>query len=138
MRHNFVLDSCSLIAFFREEEGSNVISDLFRQAVARQINLYLHKVTLTEVLYDSQRSDKTRDPGEIIKDIYSLPVLIEETLTNDFIIRIAYFKVSYKISFADCFVLALAETHHATVVSSDHHEFDPIATAGNLQFLWLR
>jgi hypothetical protein len=48
------------------------------------------------------------------------------------------YKTSYQISFADAFVLGLAEKEKAIVISTDHHEFDVIESAGESSFYWLR
>jgi hypothetical protein len=34
------------------------------------------------------------------------------------------------VSLADCFAIALSEQLNGPVVTSDHHEFDPLADAG--------
>ena len=49
-----------------------------------------------------------------------------------------HFKTKYKISFADIFVLATAKLNNATIITSDHHEFDIIETSGELTFEWIR
>ena len=43
-----------------------------------------------------------------------------------------------RISLADCFAITLAETLKAPVVTSDHHEFDPLAAAGVCQVIFIR
>jgi len=48
------------------------------------------------------------------------------------------YKTSYRISYADAFVLALAEQEKAIVISTDHHEFDPVEKTGEIRFFWLR
>ena len=45
--------------------------------------------------------------------------------------------MSYKISYADSFVLALAEREEAIIVSTDHHEFNQVENDGILSFFWL-
>jgi len=47
-------------------------------------------------------------------------------------------KTVYRISYADSFVLALAEQQEAAVISTDHHEFDAVETAQAFRFAWLR
>jgi len=43
-------------------------------------------------------------------------------LKASFIEILGKYKTSFKISYADSFVLALAEQENATVISTDHHE----------------
>jgi predicted nucleic acid-binding protein len=47
-------------------------------------------------------------------------------------------KVEERVSFADAFALALAERLSVPLVTTDHHEFDPIEEKGHFRFLWLR
>jgi len=54
------------------------------------------------------------------------------------VIAHGYFKTNYRLSFADCFVLALAQLQNASVITSDHHEFDAVEQSGACSFLWLR
>jgi len=50
MHPNYVLDACSLIAFFRKEKGGNEIHQLLTDAaISEQQFLWLHKVTLAEI-----------------------------------------------------------------------------------------
>jgi predicted nucleic acid-binding protein len=43
-----------------------------------------------------------------------------------------------RISLADCFALALAERVGGTLVTSDHHEFDPIVPLAICPILFIR
>ena len=137
MPEHFVIDACSLIAFFREEAGEENVSKLFKDANAGQVIIFLHKITATEVLYDMVRSDKI-NTNQLLQDIYRLPVIVTDILSDDFIKLAAQYKAFHKISFADCFVLALAEINNAAVVTADHHEFDPVEKSGKLKFEWIR
>jgi len=50
----------------------------------------------------------------------------------------ARFKTAYQMSVADSFALALAANLNASLVSTDHHEFDSVEIAGEIRFFWLR
>ncbi|NOT60006.1 MAG: hypothetical protein HOP19_07245 [Acidobacteria bacterium] len=39
-------------------------------------------------------------------------------------------KVAHKLSFADCFAVTLAQHAGGQLITSDHHELDPLAAAG--------
>ena len=43
-----------------------------------------------------------------------------------------------KLSLADCFALALAQQEQGTLVTSDHHEFDPIVPLNLCPILFIR
>lgn len=134
----YVLDACSVIALLREEDGYKNVEVILHQVSLGKVQVLLHKVTLTEVTYDLIRSGEYVDVPEILATCYKLPVFIVDDLSDTFIGLAATYKVVHKISFADCFVLALAKTKDAIIVTSDHHEFDAIEKTGELKFEWIR
>jgi PIN domain nuclease of toxin-antitoxin system len=44
----YVLDACAIIAFLDKEEGAEIVNDLFEQADAGDITLFVHALNLTE------------------------------------------------------------------------------------------
>jgi len=48
------------------------------------------------------------------------------------------FKRNYRVSLADSVALGLAQQLNAYLVTSDHHEFDPIDRDGKARFWWIR
>jgi predicted nucleic acid-binding protein len=132
---NYVLDACALIAFFRGETGGETLDDLFSEP---QNRFHLHSVTLAEIFYDSLRTSGSQNANDLFEDVSGLPIHIAWNLTPELIERVGRFKTTQRISFADCFVLALAEMGNAAVISTDHHEFDVIEQKNVLRFLWLR
>ncbi len=134
----YVIDACSLIAYLREEAGAERVHELFEDALSGNINIYLHRVTMAEALYDSLRTNKSNTPKQITAIFHTLPVRMADTLSDEFLLMVAFYKVWHKVSFADCFVLALAKLHNAKVITADHHEFDAIEQAGEVEFEWIR
>ncbi len=75
---------------------------------------------------------------EILERLSSYPILFIETISQELIKLIGYFKTHYRISFADSFVLATAKLNDARVLTSDHHEFDEVEKSGDVLFEWIR
>jgi len=134
----YVLDSCALIAYIRKENGSQPVADIFEKAQGKKCIIYIHKATVAEVYYDILRTSNINEAENMIKDLSLLPILFSNNLTQLFIRQIGYFKVNYKVSFADCFVLALSTVKKAIVISSDHHEFDAVEKSKIVSFFWIR
>ena len=134
----YVLDSCALIAFMRKENGSQRVADIFEKALEKECIIYIHKATVAVVYYDTLRTSNMNEAENMIKDLSLLPILFSNNLTKFFIRQIGYFKVNYKVSFADCFVLALSRIKKAKVISSDHHEFDAVEKSKIVSFFWIR
>lgn len=134
----FVLDACSLIALLKEESGSGIVLKHLQNATTGQSQIIVHKITLTEVTYDLLRSGLYINGQEVLETCYKLPLQVVDSLSDEMIIAAAGFKVKHRISFADSFVLALAQLENAAVITSDHHEFDSIEKAGDIRFEWIR
>ncbi|OQX22465.1 MAG: hypothetical protein BWK80_30375 [Desulfobacteraceae bacterium IS3] len=98
---------------------------------------FMHSVNLTEVYYDAVYVSGEEKAQELFEKIAELPIIILWDLNVSFIKLVGKYKTSYRISFADAFVQALAEKEKAIVVSTDHHEFDAIERAGELSIYWL-
>ncbi|MGD2089194.1 MAG: type II toxin-antitoxin system VapC family toxin [Candidatus Aminicenantes bacterium] len=130
----YVIDACAFIAYLRNEEGGDKFSTLLKDQDNR---FFMHSINLGEVYYDSLRVLENKAPGELFDDIAKLPIHIIWTLDIPFIKLVGKYKTSYRISYADSFVLALAERENAIVISTDH-EFDVIEEEGKLSFYWLR
>ena len=131
----YVIDACALIAYLSDEKGA----EKFKTALKNRNNRFLmHSVNLGEVYYYSLRGSGKEKADELFDDILKLPIHIIWTFDFPFIQIVGKYKTSYRISYADSFALALAEQEEATVISTDHHEFDIIESEKKLSFYWLR
>ena len=133
--NNYVIDACALIAYLRGEEGGDKLRELLKQPAVR---FFMHAVNLGEVYYDSLRYVGLSKAKEMLDEVLQLPLTVVWELDKPFLERVGYYKTTYRVSYVDCFVLALAEQENATVISTDHHEFDVLEEAKVLSFYWLR
>ena len=130
----YVIDACGLITFLRNEDGA----DKFIQLLADNTNTFLlHALTAGEVYYDILRMNKPK-AEELFRIIDDLQIGIIWTLDKELLHWAAYYKVNYKMSYADSYVLATAYLNNACVISTDHHEFDVVEQETDLCFYWLR
>ncbi|MFC1716559.1 PIN domain-containing protein [Candidatus Poribacteria bacterium] len=126
-----VLDACAMIAFLRGEEGADAVTSLLLNE-----DCMAHAVNLCEVYYDCLlRGDNESTARELIADLRSLDLTFREDMDEQFWQMVALYKArtrkaSLHMPLADCFVLSLAEREKATIVTSDHHEFDLILEKG--------
>ena len=134
----FTLDACALIAFFNDEEGSEIVEEIFAQALADDADLYVASVNLYEVYYDTWRRSSQETANQLLADMYLLPLTVIETFDKDLMQIAGYFKTTYRVSLADSVALALAKQIDAELISTDHHEFDVIAETGDARIYWLR
>jgi uncharacterized protein len=130
----YVIDACGLIAYLRGEEGGSRLADDFKSGY----EFYLHAVTLGEIYYDSIRVGGVDCANALVEDVFKLPVEVIWNIDLSLIRLVGKFKTSFRISYADAFVLALASQKQASVITTDHHEFESVETAGPIKFHWLR
>lgn len=125
---NFVMDACSMIAYLRGEIGSEVVESILMKEENRCV---AHAINLCEVYYDFIRANKDEETARgAIADLQSIGIITTEDMDSSFWQEAGKFKAKQKISLADCFAIALAIREKATLVTSDHHEFDPIVKNG--------
>lgn len=98
----------------------------------------MHAVNVGEVYYDSLRVAGSQTADEILNDIGALPIHVIWSLDVPFIRLLGKYKTSFRISYADAFVLALAERENGCIITTDHSEFDAVERTGLARVLWLR
>lgn len=127
-----------MIAYLQKETGREKVRDLLVEAYEGTTILFMHNATRAEVYYDSLRTSTQQDATAFLQSFSRLPVRFVTTVDHNFFKAIGFYKTQYKVSFADCFVLATAEIFNATVVTSDRHEFEAVENDGRLRFGWIR
>ena len=71
------------------------------------------------------------DCGELaVVDFMRLGIVARDDMDFDFWKSAGRLKALGRISLADTFAVTLAAREEATIVTSDHHEFDPFIAAG--------
>jgi predicted nucleic acid-binding protein len=127
-----VLDACALIAFLRGEQGSDIIEWYF---VDESQTCVAHAVNISEVYYVFARDCGEAVASQAVEDLRSTGLVVCEEMDDALIRSAAFLKAKlaqdgYQISLADCYAAALAKRVGATVVTSDHREFEPVAVRG--------
>jgi predicted nucleic acid-binding protein len=134
----YVLDSCALIAMFYKEPGGQVVSDLLARARTNLVHIKMSKVNLLEFYYDSLRQQGKAGAQDGMALVNDSPIQIIPWLSDEVFEEAGRLKAAYKISLADSIALAEARTQNASLVTCDHHEFDPLEQSEPISFLWIR
>jgi predicted nucleic acid-binding protein len=129
------LDACAVIAYLRQEPGAEVLKELIEHP---STFLTMHVCNLGKVYYDFFRDDGIVAAQTAWANTLILPLELRRDADDIFIQRIGVIKVTERVSFADAFALALSERLNLPLVTTDHHEFEPIEQKGHFRFLWLR
>lgn len=115
---HFVLDSYALLAFFRNEEGAEIIEKLLNEAASDKHELYITCINAGEVYYMSSRKDGVAKAEIVWKAMQQFPIhIIGADL--EFTFAAAKLKAKYSISYADAFAVALTIRQKATLVTGD-------------------
>jgi len=129
------LDACTVIAYLRGESGAEVLKGIIERP---ETLLAIHVCNLGEVYYDFFRSDGVEAARTAWQNTLALPLLLRRDTDDVFIQQVGVIKVEEKVSFADAFALALSARLDIPLVTTDHHEFDPVERKGRFRFVWLR
>ena len=130
---SYVLDSFALLAFLQKESGSGRVNDLLEKARKKQATVLFSEISLGEVYYILIRALGLEEANVTLAHILALPITITP-VTHDGVLAAAQYKARGAISYADCFVVALAGRLHATVVTGDR-EFT--AFEKDVNILWI-
>ncbi len=134
----YVLDACAVIALLNDEDGADIVEELLRQSNPQEPNSVLHRLNLLEVYYGIYRDIGEEAGSEALEKVRALPILEVTEITQEVFLEAGRLKASHRLSLADSIAAAEAKVRSATLVTSDHHEFEPIAIPENLSILWIR
>ena len=136
---DYILDACALLAFLKDEEGADVVRDIFDKAERGEVTVSMNAVNLIEVYYDRIRAVGSDHAGTIISDVYNIfPISLIETIDSAIVREAARLKAMGKMSFADTILVATAACTGATIVTCDHVELEPVERQEHIPFLWIR
>ena len=133
---NIILDACAVIAFFRDEEGADVVRETITN---KNNNSMIHVVNLCEVYYDFYRDIGEAETEQLIQELGVIKVKTRFDLTASFWRQVGKYKATIKrISLADCFALTLANQEQGILVTSDRKEFEPVISLNICQINFIR
>lgn len=129
-----ILDSFALLAFLQDEPGAQTVEDFILQAQDGKINLAMCVVNLGEIWYSISRKSSAETADHYIEQIQGLPI---EIINADWkLTRLAAaYKVNRNVSYADCYVVALAKLYDGQVITGDR-EFKFVEN--EIEIIWLR
>lgn len=122
-----VIDANAMIAVLNGEPGADVIENLL---TAQGATAYAHAINVCEVFYGILRNGTESDAQEDLKDIRSLGIQMRVDMDDQFWQEVGRVKAAHRLSLADAFAVALTRRVNGELVTSDHHELEPIAQAG--------
>lgn len=124
----YVLDSSAMIAFLRNETGAVAVADILTDP---QNECCAHSLNLCEVFYDFARTGGETAAQSAVTELVNAGVIERHDLDVAFWQHAGRLKAVHRhVSLADCCALTLTLRVGGELVTSDHHELDPLAAAG--------
>lgn len=129
----YVLDSFAVLAYLEGESAAGRVRDLLTQAQGGAVRLLLCLVNYGEVVYIIERERGLPPAQRVIGLLDQLPITV---VVADLALTLAaaHVKALYPIAYADAYAVALAQIHHATLLTGDP-AFQ--AVAGLIAIQWL-
>lgn len=123
----FVFDACAVVAFLEDEPGAEIVEELVQNADHLCV---IHVVNACEVYYDLYRRAGEERANKLEKTLGDHGFVLDDALSSALWRTAGKIKAEWRrVSLADCIALALTIREEGTLVTSDHHELDPIAEA---------
>ncbi len=123
MPASYTFDSEAILAFYLDEQGANVVQDIFEQVQAGKAEGNLSIITLTEICYILSRVNlELADQTEKKLRLMGLKVVPVED--NGIWRKAALEKSVHSMSLADAFAVATAEAFKSKLVIGGDKEFD--------------
>jgi len=126
------------LLFYRTNNGADKVVAVLEKTRDGKCKIYMNAVNLLEVYYDIYREAGKAKANEEIAMIKILPIVIVTDITDEVFAEAGRLKASYKISLADSFALAQSIVSGGVLLTSDHHEFEPIDGHEPIRFHWIR
>jgi len=137
--NEYVLDACALIAYYANEDGSDAVQGLIEKAYYEEHRLLISRINLLEVFYGIYKAKGRAEALDFLQTITGFPIEIIENVENEVFIEAGRLKSNYRISLADSVFLAETMNGNNRIgVTADHHEFEAVKAAENLNLLWFR
>ena len=132
---NYSLDASAMVAYLNGETGASVVAGLLAD---RSNMCCAHVMNLCEVFYGTLRATDERTATDALKTLYADGVTVRRDMNQSFWQSVGRLKARGRISLPDCFCIVLAQQIGGEVVTSDHHEFDPLVPLRIAPILFIR
>lgn len=114
----YVLDTFSIIAYFENEHGAALVSEILKQALVKDIEIFLSVINWGEMYHIALREGGMQRAELYRKTIAQYPIYIVEA-NKELTLKAAEYKAFHKMSYADAFAAALTYQNNAILVTGD-------------------
>ena len=129
-----VFDASALIAHLSQEAGADVVEERLDDPSS---SCFVLAVNLCEVYYDTLKAAGEAVADQVISSLLKAGVEVREDMDEAFWKQVGRPKARGKISLNDCCCLTLVIRPGGRVVTSNHHEFEPLIPLGLCPILFI-
>lgn len=129
----YILDSYALIAYLADQPGADRIAQWIAIAREGHAHLNLSIINLGELLYIIERRAGLERAQEVLALVRQLPIEIQPA-DEGAVFSAAHIKAHHALSYADAFVVALAQETGGVILTGDP-EFRTVAGLVNIEWL---
>lgn len=130
-----VLDSFAILAYLKDERGSEWVSTLLERGDRGQTRLSMHTVNLGEVYYAIYRNAGEVRAETAYAKVRAYPIRFLAGVEEELLLTAARLKGKYPLSYADAFAAATAMLLGEPLISGDP-EFQALTRENLLTVLW--
>ena len=131
----YVLDAGAVIAYLNGEPGADATEDILTEPGSL---CYRTVHNLCEIYYIYYRRGGESTAEETVKDVARAGIHRRDDIDERFWKLAGSLKARHPLALPDGFCLALAMRIGATLVTTDHAEFDPLMSAGYCPIQFIR
>ncbi len=131
----FVMDSTAMIAFLNGEAGADVVETYLLDVNAVCI---AHAINLCEVYYQAFRQSGEQAAEMAMSKLDAVGIRARADFDDALWKQAGRIKGSHRVSIADAIAIALTQRVKGELITSDHHELDPLAQSGVYQITFFR
>lgn len=125
-----------MVAFLNGEPGGEVVEDALLE---QNSECLAHAINLCEAYYLYYRAGGEAAAAKALADLFEVGVGERNDFDSAFWRQAGVLKaVHRKVSLADCRAITLTQRVGGTLLTSDHHELDPLAALGVCSINFIR
>ncbi|MDR2785599.1 MAG: PIN domain-containing protein [Treponema sp.] len=134
----YVVDACSFIASLAGEPGGDNFVKVIQEALDGSAAVKMNQINFLEVYYKIIHVYGLTEADKLLSDIADFPIEIITGMSADVFREAGRLKSKYKIPLGDAVAAAECLVNNGLLVTADHHDFEPLATAEKLKVHWIR
>ena len=129
----YILDSFALLAYLGDEPGRERLEKLLIGSRRGDCTLLLCMINFGEILYMTERRRGLVKAQSVQALIENLPIKILDA-TRNLILDAAHIKANFALSYADAFVVAIAQLEGGIILTGDP-EFQVVENKVKIEWL---